>query len=197
MAFPWEVIGKADLAHGHIVEDLKLGLDLAAAGSPPLFCPTAEVRSRFPPSLSGATSQRERWEKGHLGMIAAQAPAYLVAGLRRRDLRLVALALDLSVPPLALLVLLVTGMCLLTAVAAFLGMSLVPLLISAANFAAIVVAIALCWWLCGRDILTAADLPKAVGYVASKIGLYLRARKAGRMSWIRTDRGGGDPRHGS
>ena len=48
MAFPWELIRSADLAHGSIVEDVKLGLDLAQAGSPPLFCPSAEVKSHFP-----------------------------------------------------------------------------------------------------------------------------------------------------
>src|SRR5262245_56051654 len=47
MAFPWDAICPADLASGWIVEDLKLGLDLALAGHPPLFCPSARVTSRF------------------------------------------------------------------------------------------------------------------------------------------------------
>ncbi|HEV7136313.1 MAG TPA: glycosyltransferase family 2 protein, partial [Steroidobacteraceae bacterium] len=41
MAFPWECIARADLASGHIVEDLKLGIELALEGSPALFCPEA------------------------------------------------------------------------------------------------------------------------------------------------------------
>ena len=48
MAFPWDVICTADLASGHIVEDLKLGLELTAGGWPPLFCPSAVVSSAFP-----------------------------------------------------------------------------------------------------------------------------------------------------
>ena len=76
MASPWDVIRTADLASGHIVEDLKLGLDLADGGWPPLFCPSAVVMSEFPQSATGVTSQRERWEHGHLSMIAL-APALI------------------------------------------------------------------------------------------------------------------------
>jgi hypothetical protein len=38
MAFPWHVIAAAPLASGHLVEDLQLGVALALAGTPPLFC---------------------------------------------------------------------------------------------------------------------------------------------------------------
>src|SRR4051812_40886163 len=58
MAIPWNVIGAADLGTGWIVEDLKLGLDLASSGHPPLFCPSACVTSRFPVSAAGAETQR-------------------------------------------------------------------------------------------------------------------------------------------
>ncbi len=54
MAFPWHVIRATDLATGAIVEDLKLGLDLAAAGHPPLFCPSARVTRQFAISAQGA-----------------------------------------------------------------------------------------------------------------------------------------------
>ena len=63
MAFPWKLIRTADLAHPGIVEDLKLGLDLAAAGHPPFFCPTAHVTSQFAttgeaPTFSGDAGSR-------------------------------------------------------------------------------------------------------------------------------------------
>jgi hypothetical protein len=41
MAFPWDVIGKANIADDNIVEDLKLGLALAQFANPRVFCPTA------------------------------------------------------------------------------------------------------------------------------------------------------------
>ena len=58
MAFPWDVIRSADLASGSIVEDLKLGLDLALAGNPPIFCPSPGVISDFPLTVEGIQSQR-------------------------------------------------------------------------------------------------------------------------------------------
>lgn len=61
MAFPWLCIRTAKLATGHIVEDLQLGIDLARAGTPPLFCPDALVVSEFPTSSDGVQGQRTRW----------------------------------------------------------------------------------------------------------------------------------------
>src|SRR5262249_1802992 len=57
MAFPWEVIRSANLATGHLVEDLKLGLELAATGRAPAFCPTAIVKSSFPYTVTAAAKQ--------------------------------------------------------------------------------------------------------------------------------------------
>src|ERR1039457_6162203 len=74
MAFPWDLIRSANLASGSIVEDLKLGLDLAQSGRPPLFCPCASVKSQFPLSVKGTKSQRKRWEEGHINMILTTAP---------------------------------------------------------------------------------------------------------------------------
>ena len=56
MAFPFDVIRSAELATGNIVEDFKLGLDLAAEGKATNFCPHAIVTSFFPASVSAAES---------------------------------------------------------------------------------------------------------------------------------------------
>ena len=74
MAFPWDLIKSENLATGEIVEDLKLGLELAIRGKAPLFCPSARVVSRFPSTQAGIDSQRQRWEQGHLNMIGGAAP---------------------------------------------------------------------------------------------------------------------------
>ena len=63
MAFPWAVIRSANLASGLAVEDLKLGLDLARAGHPPLFCPSAasiasSQRPSGEPKVSGNAGSR-------------------------------------------------------------------------------------------------------------------------------------------
>jgi glycosyltransferase involved in cell wall biosynthesis len=48
MAFKWSTLSKADLANGNIVEDMKLGIDLAIAGSRPIFHSSSKVISSFP-----------------------------------------------------------------------------------------------------------------------------------------------------
>src|SRR5262249_48296612 len=103
MAFPWDVIHKADLAHGWIVEDIKLGLDLAGVGYAPLFCPSACVTSQFASSIKGTVVQRERWEQGHINTILTFVPRLLSKAIAHRNWGLLALTLDLAVPPLSLL----------------------------------------------------------------------------------------------
>ena len=83
MAFPWHMVAGGRLASGHLVEDLKLGLELAQAGSAPLFCPDALVSSVFPASAAGVASQRRRWEHGHLSVLCAQGPRLLLRALAR------------------------------------------------------------------------------------------------------------------
>ena len=83
-----------------------MGLDLARDGDAPAFCPEALVTSVFPSHEDGVRTQRTRWEHGHLGMILGEAPRLLLHGVRHMSVPVVALALDLCVPPLALLVML-------------------------------------------------------------------------------------------
>ena len=109
MAFPWELINSVDLATGAIVEDLKLGLDLARIGYPPYFCRSAGISSQFPLSIKGAKSQRKRWEQGHLGMIQEHFPTSSAKVSAREKLRVIALCLDMAVPPLTLLAMMIDG----------------------------------------------------------------------------------------
>ena len=84
MAFPWPMLRDAPLATGHLVEDMQLGLDLARAGTPPLFCPAAGVSSVFPLDRAAARTQRTRWEHGHLSMLAGVGPRLLALGAGAR-----------------------------------------------------------------------------------------------------------------
>lgn len=189
MAFPWNLIHSTDLANGWLVEDLKLGLDLAAAGHPPLFCPAALVTSEFANSATGAQSQRMRWERGHLRTIAELVPPLVGQAIRRRNWPLLALALDLSVPPLSLLALLVAGMFVVTAAAALLGASATALAIASTNVLLCGFAVLLAWFRCGREVLPARALVSIIPYVLGKLGLYRRALShTGESEWVRTDR---------
>ena len=165
MAFPWKVIAAADLSSGSIVEDLKLGLELAAAGHPAVFCPQAIITSTFACSADGAQQQRQRWEHGHLALILARAPALLSQAVRRRDIRLFALALDLLVPPLSLLAILLLAMTALTGLAALIGISPTAFIISATCLLSALAATILAWFTHGRDLLPPHSLGLILSYV--------------------------------
>lgn len=193
MAFPWPAIRDANLASGHIVEDLQLGLELSAANRAPLFCPDAIVRSEFPVSAEGAATQRQRWEYGHLQLIKNAALPRFWQALRQANLGLAALAIDICVPPLALLVLLSTAMLSVSAVATLLSGELFPLVLAASVYAGLVCAVGLAWIYCGRDVLPLSAVVRILPYLGGKLLLYLRlVRNGPNVRWIRTDRSAGD-----
>jgi cellulose synthase/poly-beta-1,6-N-acetylglucosamine synthase-like glycosyltransferase len=187
MAFPWDVIRKANIADGAIVEDLKLGLELAQLGHPPLFCPTARVDSEFSASVAGARTQRTRWEHGHMAIIAT-VPRLLWRALTQRHWPLIALALDIAVPPLALLVLLTLVVTALTGLAAVIGYSPAALFISGADLAALALAVIVVWLRYGRDLLPLARLFSLVSFVVGKLPFYFQSLFRRQTAWIRTDR---------
>jgi len=188
MAFPWQTIRASRLATGHIVEDMKLGMDLALAGSAPMFCPHALVYSYFPTSNEGTQSQRTRWEHGHLSMITSTAPATLLAGVRRASAGLFAFGLDLCVPPLALLVLLVCGLTGLSLLLALSGGPVAPLVLGILAGTALGAAILMAWWRHGRAVLNGKELALAAWYVAAKVPLYFRFLFHRQVAWVRSKR---------
>lgn len=189
MAFPWLVIKEANLATGSIVEDMRLGLELSAANRDPLFCPELMVTSEFPVSAQGAATQRQRWEHGHLQLIKDAALPMLWLACRQGNLRLAALVLDLSVPPLALLVLVAMATLSVSTVATLITGALVPLLLAGSAFAGLICAVALAWARCGRDVLPLSSLARILPYLGSKLLLYLKLLRSGPNGrWIRTDR---------
>lgn len=191
MAFPWSIIRGADLAHGSLVEDMQLGVDLALAGTPALFCPEARIDSEFPRTAAGIASQRRRWEEGHVGMIG-KALTLLTRAMRHPQA--LALTLDILVPPLTLLLLLTAGAFVATTIltlafalplAAFWLALCNCLLLGGASLAA--------WYRFGRTALPAHAMLGVVPYMLGKLGLY-RDLASGRKSngWIRTDRNPGE-----
>lgn len=190
MAFPWDVLRAANLASGSIVEDLKLGLDLALAGNSPMFCPSARVTSEFPSSAEGIRSQRLRWEEGHIRLIFMEAPHLILAGITRANCGLLALALDMAVPPLSLLGILTTITLLVCSLAAWLGLSSLAMLISATTLVAFTIGVCISWLNYGRDILPLRSIVLIGPYLITKISMYCKVLLGkSRAQWIRTDRG--------
>ena len=189
MAFPWDVIRSVDLANGWLVEDLKLGLDLTSQGHPPLFCPSALVSSQFGSSAKAARTQRERWERGHISMILTTAPQLFYRAVTTGNWSLLALTLDLMVPPLSLLAMLIVGIVMITAVCALLGFSLWPFIVGAAALATFVLAAFLAWLKCGRDVVPIGTVLSVPLYILGKLGLYrIKIFNKTDPQWVRTDR---------
>ncbi len=192
MAFPWPLIRGAPLASGHIVEDMRLGLDLAGAGAAPLFCPQAQVSSFFPGDARGQAAQRARWEGGHLGVIVGEAPAALWRALRQGRPQLAAMAVDLCIPPLTVLLLVLVAQAAIDAVlVTSTGVGAGALALALASLAMLVLAVALAWHGFGRAVVSLPELLGAPLYVLAKLPLYARMLGRGKAGWVRAKR---DPR---
>jgi cellulose synthase/poly-beta-1,6-N-acetylglucosamine synthase-like glycosyltransferase len=189
MAFPWTVIRLVELSSGLIVEDLKLGLDLAGAGYAPLFCPSAVITSDFPSSAEGAIDQRKRWEHGQVGLIRTTAIPRLIQAIRRRDLNLAALVLDLLVPPLSLFLVMISTVAMGTGLTILVGLTATAFAISLGCLVAVTFAVIVAWILRGRDVLPAKSLALVPSYLVTKFRLYIAAVLGERVSlWARADR---------
>jgi len=188
MAFPWTCISTAALATGHIVEDLKLGIDLARAGTPPTFCAEALVTSQFAASSEGSQSQRTRWEHGHLGLIVSDTPRLLLESVFTLDLKLLALALDLSIPPLALLALMNALVWIMSASFFLVTKHQTPLIIASTSIVLLALSALLSWTGYGRHILSLGNLIYAVFYAIMKVPLYAKFLVARQLDWVRSKR---------
>ncbi|MEM6518247.1 MAG: glycosyltransferase family 2 protein [Cyanobacteria bacterium P01_C01_bin.70] len=188
MAFPWPVLTAVDLASGHIVEDMKLGFDLAIAGYPPLFAPTVQVMGQLPDSSQAATSQRTRWEHGHLKVLQDYVPQLLIQSLKQARIDLLALALDLAIPPLTLLAML-WGLTLGgTVLAGIIGLGWLPFSLAALTGGFLLVAIVAAWFRFARQEIPFSGLAALIGYTLWKIPLYLKFLIKPQSDWVRTER---------
>jgi cellulose synthase/poly-beta-1,6-N-acetylglucosamine synthase-like glycosyltransferase len=175
------------------VEDLKLGLDLTIKGYPPRFFPFVVGISHFPLSRRGATTQRQRWETGHIQMILKTAPRMVYSALRHGNFDLLALTLDMAVPPLSLLATLILGMALVTSVFAAFTHRYAAFIIGLANLLGFTFALSMAWVRFGRDVLPPRAFLAIGPYVISKYRLYTQILFGkGTSQWIRTDRDGSE-----
>ena len=188
MAFTWQSISQANLASGHIVEDLKLGIDYCNAGKPPMFLPEALVTSEFPTSTEGLSGQRTRWEHGHLGVIFSEAPSLFLSAIRSVNFNLLALAFDLIVPPLALLMLLIVGSVAGAALFYWSSNLVAPLCLALGGFILMGLAVMLSWLVFGRQVISLASLCYAPVYALMKIPVYLNFLIKRQVSWVRSKR---------
>lgn len=188
MAFPWKVIYQASLASGNLVEDMQMGLDMAIAGYSPQLCADAHVTGRLPSQNTAATSQRTRWEHGHLQTLITQVPRLLKAALRQGRLDLLAIALDLSIPPLSLLVMLWLAAMALATFTFLLGGSPTSSAFLAIQGGMLFGAIVCAWGKYGRSMIPLKALAAIPLYVLWKVPIYLKFLAQPQTQWVRTER---------
>ncbi|HBB31977.1 MAG TPA: glycosyl transferase [Cyanobacteria bacterium UBA8803] len=188
MAFPWSVIKEASLASSNIVEDMQLSVELAIKGQAPVFCFEAKVTSVFPQQEQAAKSQRTRWEHGHLQTLLTQAPKLLQASVHQKRFDLLGMALDLSVPPLSLLVMLWIAAILVSSLARILGATWIPAIVLAVEGLLILISIFGAWVQFGRADVSLTALLAVPFYVLWKIPLYVAFLLRPQREWMRTER---------
>jgi cellulose synthase/poly-beta-1,6-N-acetylglucosamine synthase-like glycosyltransferase len=191
MAFPWSVISSAELGTDNVVEDLKLGIELALERRPPIFCPDAEVVSYFPDSEAAAEGQRKRWEQGHVALFLTVGLPLLPRAIVERNRNLLGLLLDLAIPPASMLVAALLTLACASLVLFFVSGGAAPLLLSGVDILIFVAAIGLAWARFGRQILPINAVLSILPYMVKKFVLYARMlRHRGPLEWNRTERDG-------
>ena len=195
MAFPWSVLRDAPAMRENLVEDLGLGLELALRGHPPRLCSEVRVESELPSGAKAGLRQRRRWEHGQLHTMSRYVPRLLAAFARRPGPARLGLALDLLVPPLALLVMIELGVFAVTAIAAALGAATyLPVLLGSLSLGMLLLAVATAWLRFGRQTLALGTALRIPFYVLWKAGLYAALLVKGKQkSWERTARPGEKP----
>jgi cellulose synthase/poly-beta-1,6-N-acetylglucosamine synthase-like glycosyltransferase len=188
MAIPWAIVSTQTLASNEIVEDLKLGIDCARGGYSPQFITSVRIESKAPESLEGQESQKKRWESGHLRFLFQYAPGLVWEGFMQRSASMIAMGIDLLIPPLAFYasaLFLSSVICLLGLV--FLGIVL-PALITVLTICISAVTICLAWRVFGRNTISANQLVMVPIYIVRKIPLYASMLFGKSDGWVRTKR---------
>ena len=170
-----------------IVEDLEYGLQLGRAGCRVQYVDEAKVLGQMVVTERASQSQRQRWESGRRTIVRLQGLPLLGEALRRRDLLLFDLLVDLLVPPLGELVAFTAaGAALCVFVGAVHG-GVAPW-IWGASLAGVLLYVLRGWALSGVGLQGLLDLLWAPVYVIWKLTLRLRHRGQHPKDWVRTTR---------
>jgi hypothetical protein len=146
------------------------------------------VTGRLPQEQTAATVQRTRWEHGNLEILLSQVPNLLRSAIQLRRWELFALALELSVPPLSLLVIFwglgMAGAVLIN----LLGNGTFAVTLFAIMGIMIFLAIFFAWIKFGRKIISGFALLSVPFYLLWKVPIYFGFLINPQKNWIRTKR---------
>jgi cellulose synthase/poly-beta-1,6-N-acetylglucosamine synthase-like glycosyltransferase len=185
MAFSSAILRRVPPSAFSIVEDLEYGLQLGRAGVRVQYAGEAKVLGQMVEGERASRSQRQRWESGRRAIVRQQGLPLLTEALRRRNLVLFDLLVDLLVPPVGeLLAFIVVG----AALCVFAGAGSVAPWIWGASFAGLLLYVLRGWSLSGVGLYGLVDLMWAPVYILWKLTLWFRHKGKRPLEWIRTTR---------
>ena len=188
MAFPWSLIEQVSLAGSKTTDDMRLTVDLALAGSTPVFCEDSLVMGRLMKDQD-AQSQRSRWEHGHLEMIGVEVPRLLKAFLTTGNFAALKLGLDILIPPLSLLMMAwFSTTVVIWLLVIFTNVSLLPGIIITIAGAFLISGVLIAWLKFGRSDLPLKNLIAIPFYILSKIPIYFKFLVKPQSRWLKTER---------
>jgi len=142
----------------------------------------------LPQQQQAAKSQRTRWEHGHLQRLLTQTPRLATASVGQKRFDLMAIVLDLSVPPLSLLVAIWLAAFAASILATIIGTSPIRAILLAVQGLLILVSIVSAWAKFWRADISGATLLSVPFYILWKIPLYLGFLRKRQTKWVRTER---------
>jgi uncharacterized membrane protein len=142
----------------------------------------------LPQQQQAAKSQRTRGEHGHLQTLLTQTPRLATASVEQQRFDLMAIVLDLSVPPLSLLVAIWLAAFAASILATIIGTSSIPAILLPVQGLLILVSIVSAWAKFGRPDISGATLLSVPFYILWKIPLYLGFILKWQTKWVRTER---------
>jgi cellulose synthase/poly-beta-1,6-N-acetylglucosamine synthase-like glycosyltransferase len=188
MAFPWSLVQGSLLANGHLTEDLKLAIDASLLGLPPVYCSKARCNSTFPETKDAMSSQRKRWEHGYFSSVIEYMPKLLTKALSSGDWRLLSIALDLSIPPLGLMLLITFLISCLGLVSIIVGANTSIGLALVLYFPSFATLIILAWYFHGRQIISGTEFFAILKHAFQRVSILLSFVTRPQREWIRTER---------
>ncbi len=188
MAFPWHVFQKVDVANGALAEDTELGACMVLSGYPPVYCAEAKIDGSVPKAWGTHVQQRRRWEQGYLQTIFANAPRTFLKSITNANPSLLWSALDLCIPPLALLGLAWFVLFCVSAATGLMGGGWVPLYMLSIGAVLMGSSIVLGWFIHCRKEVGLKSLVSIPWFVIRKVSIYTSLLFNREKEWVRTER---------
>lgn len=185
-AIPWEILRRVSVPLGELAEDAVWGWAFCRAGHGVGLAFDTVLGSAQPLSARDASVQRRRWEHGLLSAVSKQLPALVVSAFLPPRWRRILHLLDVLIPPLALLVILLTGSLTL----GLTGGRPSAILPASIGFCMLAAAVMVGWSRYGRPYVPFSALLFAPVYATKKIGLYMAFLFRKERNWVRTRRSG-------